>query len=246
MGAVPEVDLLAEANLDVTLESDQEALHLRLSFQLEAGWTVLFGPSGSGKSTILRLIAGLERPQQAHISLAGKALTNTATTLNVPAHRRGIRMVAQRPGLFPGKKVRDNILFGCTDSSILQEVVSLCRVETLLERRVELLSGGERQRVALARTLAADDMRCLLLDEPFSGMDGGLRNEILAGLRTWLAPRTIPVLLVTHDLSEVLASGARVLRLQDGQIVAQGSAEEVLAPELVHLRAALEMGVQRR
>ena len=246
MGATREGEHLAETALAVSILDSRGPLKLHVSFCLEAGWTVLFGPSGSGKSTILRTIAGLERPSVAQISLKGEALTDTARALAVPAYRRGVRMVAQRPGLFPNKNVRDNILFGCTDPARLLDVADLCRIRRLMERKVKELSGGERQRVALARTLAADGAKCLLLDEPFSGLDGELRDEILAELRLWLAPQRIPILLVTHDLGEVLTSEAEVLRLRDGEIIAQGHAEEVLASELEHLRGRLEMGVKRR
>ena len=237
---------MAKVGLNVSIQDSRGALRLHLSFCLEAGWTVLFGPSGSGKSTVLRIIAGLESAKAGQVVLGGELLTDTGCALNVPTHQRGIRMVAQRPGLFPGKSVRANILFGCTDQKKLVDVAHLCRVEALMNRRVEELSGGEQQRVALARSLAADGPRCLLLDEPFSGLDGGMRDNILADLKVWLAPQAIPVLLVTHDLGEVLASGSRVLRLREGKIVAQGMAEEVLSPELSLLRAALEMGVKRR
>ena len=237
---------MAETGMDVHIQDRRGALDLRVSFHLEVGWTVLFGPSGSGKSTVLRIIAGLERPKLGKVVLGGKSLTDTEHNVSVPPHRRGVRMVAQRPGLFPDKDVHANMRFGCAEQNKVTEVAHLCRVEALLKRKVQELSGGERQRVALARTLAAEGMRCLLLDEPFSGLDGVLRDEMLTDLKAWLAPKMIPILLVTHDAGEVLASGARVIRLRAGHVVARGLVEEVLAPELGLLRRGLEMGVERR
>lgn len=238
---------MANTDSQILINERRGALHLSLRFHLDEGWTVLFGPSGSGKSTVLRIIAGLERPGSGRVILRGETLTDAERGVHVPPHRRGVRMLAQSPALFPGRSVRGNVLFGAGSDTDLAAIARLCRIESLLERRSADLSGGERQRVALARTLAAiEGARCLLLDEPFSGLEVSLRDEILADLKLWLAPRRLPVLLVTHDVGEVLASGGRVLRLREGVIVAEGAAEEVLAPELCQLRAALQVSVERR
>ena len=139
-------------------------------------------------------------------------------------------MVTQRPALFPHLSLRDNVFY--TGSSPENKpVLELCRVGHLMEKWPHQLSGGERQRVALARTLAAGPGRLLLLDEPFTGLDLALRLELIRDLRAWLRISGTPVLMVTHDLAEVFAAGAEVLRLEAGRIAAQGSATEVLAEE---------------
>jgi ABC-type sulfate/molybdate transport systems ATPase subunit len=141
-------------------------------------------------------------------------------------------MVAQRPALFPHLSVLENILYRSTAP---EEIFTLCRVAHLLDKHPAQLSGGERQRVALARTLAVPECRLLLLDEPFTGLEASLRDGLIRDLRTYTQMREIPVLLVTHDLAEVFAADAHVLKMEDGRIVASGPAAEVLSSERTRL-----------
>lgn len=143
-------------------------------------------------------------------------------------------MVAQRPALFPHLSVRENLGFG-TQAEVPEALIDLCRVRTLLEKRPAQLSGGERQRVALARALAADQTRLLLLDEPFTGLENSLKDQLLRELMDWTVARDLPVLLVTHDVAEVFAARAHVLRMHEGEIVAAGPAVEVLAEDRLRL-----------
>jgi molybdate transport system ATP-binding protein len=113
----------------------------------------------------------------------------------------------------------------------LEAILRLCRISGLRDKMPSQLSGGERQRVALARAIAAGFGRLLMLDEPFTGMDGALRDELIAELKEWQAKQGAPILMVTHDLGEVFATGAEVMRMKDGRIVAVGPAEVVLAAE---------------
>ncbi len=229
----------------VELQDRRGALELDLAFTFRDGWTVLFGPSGSGKSTVLRMIAGLERPLAGRVVIGGETVLDVGRGVFMAAHRRGVRMVAQRPGLFPERTVRSNLNFGAESESRVKEVARLCRVERLMDRGVGELSGGERQRVALARSLATGGMRCLLLDEPFTGLDGRLRDDLLTEVQAWLEPRGVPVLLVTHDVGEVFASEGRVIRMRAGRVVTEGTAQKVLEEELTALRRRLEVGVER-
>jgi molybdate transport system ATP-binding protein len=236
----------------VTIRHATGPLSLDLCFTLDKPLTVLFAPSGAGKTTVLRIIAGLETPDNGRIvrSVDGSTasptrevvLLDTAVGLFVPPHRRRIRLVSQRPALFPHLSVLQNIRYGSAglprdegerDASVrsFQSLLALCRVEHLVEKRPLQLSGGERQRVALARSLVAGTGHLLMLDEPFTGLEADLRHAILEDLRAYLSDRGIPVLMVTHDVAEVFASGAHVLRMEDGRIVASGSANEVLGAE---------------
>lgn len=237
----------------VTLRHRSGPLDLDVDFILDAPWTALFAPSGAGKTTILRMIAGLDRPQTGVIvDPNGDNLLDTATHTAVPPHRRGIRLVAQRPALFPNLKIFQNVGYGFSSrttgtgpdtnrniASRLQEVFELCRINHLLDKKPSQLSGGERQRVALARSLAASPMQLLLLDEPFTGLESDLRDDLIRDLRSWTAQRGIPVLLVTHDIGEVFAAQAHVLKMESGRIVASGPAHEVLGPERDRLIARL-------
>jgi molybdate transport system ATP-binding protein len=230
-------------------------LSLDLSFSLTQRWSVLFAPSGAGKSTILRVIAGLLKPQHGRVLSRAHPgtevedeflLTDTETGVFVPPHRRVVRMVAQEPALFPHMDVMRNVKYGMLlvtrDRSeadelarYIVEILELCRITHLTTKMPAELSGGERQRVALARTIATGPGRILLLDEPFSGMDFELRDGLIRDLQTWLAKKSTPVLSVTHDVGEAFQLGAEVIRIDDGKVAAQGPVTEVLAEERLRL-----------
>ena len=164
---------MGEVRHEVEVRHRVGAVKLDVAFGLREGWTVLFGPSGAGKTTVLRVIAGLEKPEAGRVVRVAAegvtVLTDTATGVFLAAHRREVRMVAQRPALFPQMSVLGNVRYGSEGD--VGEVMELCRVSQLREKRPGELSGGERQRVALARALAAGG-RLLLLDEPFTGLEG--------------------------------------------------------------------------
>jgi molybdate transport system ATP-binding protein len=220
-------------------------------FELEAAWTALFAASGAGKTTILRMIAGLDRPIDGRIVANNAPLLDTAAGVFVPAYKRRIRMVAQRPALFPHLSVARNIDYGAPKEDLREdplasslrfdEIAELCRIDNLRTRMPQQLSGGERQRVALARALASFPADLLMLDEPFTGLEASLRDDIICDLRGYTAKRGIPVLLVTHDLGEVFAAEAHVLKMENGRIVASGPAPEVLAPERERLFDRLQI-----
>ena len=222
------------------------ALDVEVRFSMASPWTCLFGASGSGKSTILRAIAGLVRPERGRIVLgAGEVLFDHVRSICVRADQRGVRIAGQQAWLFPGT-VRRNLGYGVPSEkrSRMYEVAEHFRLGKLLETDVRDLSGGERQRVSLGRAVAAavyggDEVRLLLLDEPFAGMDSGLRDQLAVEVRDWLAALKIPVLSVTHDVGEAFLLKAEVIRVADGKIVAQGPVGEVLAEERERLRAVL-------
>lgn len=217
-----------------------------VAFTLTYPWTVLFGPSGSGKTTVLRAIAGFSRPDEAHITYGPEQtiLVDTRKGLFVPPHRRPVRSAAQTARLFPHHTVRQNLTYGMgsaartgATSSLVDEITSLFQLEGLAGRRPDGLSGGERQRVSVARAVVAAsayagaEKPLLLLDEPFTGLDTRLRDELLEGLREWLAHWKVPVLSVTHSLGEAFQLGAEVIKIADGRVVRQGPVAVVLAEE---------------
>jgi molybdate transport system ATP-binding protein len=225
---------LPDSTFDIELRHRSGALDLDVRFTLNPGWTALFAPSGAGKTTILRMIAGLDRPQSGRILVhPSRTLLDTATRTSVPPHQRQIRLVAQRPALFPHLSVMRNVRYGMASACPIpfETLLALCRITHLRDKHPAQLSGGERQRVALARALAAAPASLLLLDEPFTGLEAALRDEIIRDLRQHTNRGKIPVLLVTHDLGEVFAAEAHVLKMEAGRIVASGSAAEVLASE---------------
>ncbi|WP_241654708.1 ATP-binding cassette domain-containing protein [Granulicella sibirica] len=234
--------------LEVALRHRIGVLDLDVAFTLAKPWTSLFAPSGAGKSTVLRVIAGLVKPDGGRVVSAFVSqepqvrLTDTATGVFVPPHERNIRFVGQQSALFPHKTVSENVTYGMTsaDKSELSEILRICRIEHLLKKMPGNLSGGERQRVSLARALAAGGARALLLDEPFTGLDVALRDAITFDLRAWLRSRSIPVLHVTHDIGEVFSLADEVIRMEGGRVAAQGSPHDVLRAERERLLGLLD------
>jgi len=228
---------------------------LDVDFALTQPWTVLFGPSGSGKTTVLRAIAGFVRLEAGRIAREDLVMADSATGVFVPAHLRPVRSAAQAAWLFPHLTVMRNILYGCGRKSegtdevqAADEVMALFRLEQLSERLPRALSGGERQRVSVARavvsavTFQGPGKALLLLDEPFSGLDVTLRDELLANLRGWLVRWNIPVLSVTHDVGEAFQLGAEVIKIADGKVVDQGQVSDALAGERRLLMDQLSRG----
>ena len=207
---------------------------LRCSAAFGPGITAVFGPSGSGKTTLLNCVAGLARPDRGEIEVLGRTVYSSSRRVNVPPERRGIGYVFQDSALFPHLSVRENIRYGhrLTPEAgrvvSLERVVDLLRLEPLMDRGVLDLSGGEGQRVALARALAASP-RLLLLDEPISSLDLAFRGLILRYLKQVRDELSIPMVYVSHSISEVMALADDVLALRDGAQIAQGRPSTVLA-----------------
>jgi molybdate transport system ATP-binding protein len=204
-------------------------------------WTVVFGPSGSGKSTLLRLLAGLDspdlaRPTRSRIALDKCALTDTAIGMHLAPGCRQTALVAQQTALFPHLTVASNVAYGlrglegATRATRVEEMLALAGATELAARRPQDLSGGEAQRVALARALAPAP-RLLLLDEPFSALDGVASDALLERLQLWLRENKVQAVMATHDVTDALAMGAEVLLLREGRVAALGPAAEVLATE---------------
>lgn len=206
---------------------------LAAEFEAGAGITILFGPSGSGKSTLLNCIAGLIAPESGHIALGARVLFDTAAGINVPARMRSVGYLFQNLALFPHLTVEQNVKYGLAKmpTTMREErtatILESFRIAQLRGRKPNELSGGERQRVALARSLVTDPM-VLLLDEPLTALDALTKSEIIEDLRGWNASHEIPIVYVTHAVSEAFALGERVVVLDGGRILAQGTPQEVL------------------
>jgi molybdate transport system ATP-binding protein len=206
---------------------------LDVEFTVEPGFTILFGASGAGKTTLLDCIAGLQTPNAGRIAIGQEALFDSERGVNVLASRRGVGYLLQSLALFPHMTVRQNVQYGlhalppAAREARSREVMESFRIAALAERRANALSGGERQRTALARTLVLRP-RALLLDEPLTALDAQRKSEILDDLRAWNEQQRIPILYVTHQREEVFAVGERVIALEAGRVVAQGSAHDVL------------------
>lgn len=226
-GGPPHVSLSASIRKRMNRDFELEVMLL-----LAPGITMLFGPSGSGKTTLLRAIAGLVRPDAGSIAFGGDIVFSARSSVDVPTSRRNVGYVFQQLALFPHMTIGDNIGYGLTSTGSaraerVQAIARSFRIDHLLLRKPADVSGGERQRAALARSLVLDPA-VLLLDEPLSALDQSTQSLIIDDLRAWNAWHKIPILYVTHAHREVFALGERVLAMDRGRIVADGSPSEVL------------------
>src|SRR6202521_341969 len=190
---------------------------------------VLLGPSGCGKTTMLRIIAGLEPPDA-----GGRVLFDGKDMTPVPIERRNVGMVFQSYALFPNMTVADNIGYGLRIRGVpkqeratrIAELVALTNITGLENRRIDQLSGGQRQRVALARAVAIRP-GILLLDEPLTALDAALRDRLRGELNRLLRALGITTIYVTHDQSEAMELGDRIVVMQKGAIAQIGTPREI-------------------
>jgi len=209
----------------------------RLDVRFEApelGVTSLFGASGTGKSSLLQAIAGLLRPERGHISIGELTFFDSEHRIDMPVQDRGIGYVFQDSRLFPHLSVEQNLRYGQTRSRgrerriSFDDAISVLAIDQLLERRVHDLSGGEKQRVAIGRALLAQP-RLLLLDEPLASVDDARKDEILACLERLRAQVPVPMLYVSHSLTEVVRIADHLVVMEEGVATATGAFREMLS-----------------
>ncbi len=192
--------------------------------------TAVVGPSGSGKSTLLRIIAGFEFPDRGRVLCDGKMLAEGPS--GVPAHKRGIGIVSQDGALFPHLSVAENIAFGFERGSPdrarrVADLLDMVELDgAMAMRRPHQLSGGQQQRVALARALGRRP-HLMLLDEPFSALDTGLRESMRKAVARVLRTAGITAILVTHDQAEALSFADQVAVLREGRLIQAGSPQSL-------------------
>ena len=200
-----------------------------INFDVSEGESlVLLGASGSGKTTILRVIAGLEKPDSGEIILHNKDVTN------LPARERGVGVIFQSYALFPKMNVEQNIgyglrLRGAANAAIKKKTDELIELVRMQEHRAKFpsqLSGGQQQRVAIARTLAYKP-EVLLFDEPFSALDAQIRQRLRGEIRTLLKKIKVPAIFITHDQEEALELGDRIAVLNSASIEQIGTPFDV-------------------
>ena len=217
---------------------------LDVAFQAAPGFTILFGASGAGKTTLLDCIAGIRRPDSGSISVGDRGLFDSSLGVNVPVAQRRVGYVFQSLALFPHLSVEQNVAYGLSHMPQAQRaervaaILQALRIAPLARRNTREISGGENQRVALARTLVTDP-EILLLDEPLASLDVSTKAQIIDDLRQWNRVHRAPILYVTHSHEEVFALGERVIVLDAGRIVAQGTPHEVMMAPLQETVAQL-------
>lgn len=219
--------------LDIALRHDFPGFALNARFRAPPGITVLFGRSGSGKTTIVNAVAGLLRPDAGRIASGDWVLLDTDKGIRLPPHRRRLGYIFQEGRLFPHLTVRQNLAFGAwfapqgAPRESQSRVVEMLGIGSLLDRRPGALSGGEKSRVAIGRALLSAP-QLILADEPLAALDEARKSEILPYFERLRDELSVPILYVSHAASEVARLATTVVALQDGRVVAQGPAADVL------------------
>ncbi|KPQ06325.1 MAG: ABC-type molybdenum uptake system ATPase component ModC [Rhodobacteraceae bacterium HLUCCA12] len=219
--------------LTVSVQHQLGDFTLDARFEAPAGVTVLIGPSGAGKTTLVNTVAGLLHPRQGRIVVDDWVLLDTQAGRVLPPHKRRLGYVFQGARLFPHMSVRQNLLYGrwfaprTARGESLDRVVDLLGIAHLLARRPGALSGGERQRVAIGRALLASP-RLILADEPLTALDEARKAEILPYFERLRDEVSVPILYVSHSLSEVARLATTVVAMKDGQVAAVGSPDAIL------------------
>jgi len=226
---------------------EYSSFRLTAEFSLPTEGTIaVFGPSGSGKTTLLRCLAGLIRSPSGFLQFDNEVWQDEAKGIFVPIHRRAIGLVFQEARLFPHLSIKRNLTYGMSRVSLqhrrisLDRVVDLLGVEPFLDRRPHQLSGGEQQRVAIGRALLRSP--CLLLmDEPLASLDIQRRREILPFIQRVHQELTMPIVYVSHDLSEILQLAKSLILLKEGRVAAVGPIQEIFGR--LDLPGVVEPGV---
>jgi len=206
--------------LSVNVAHRFEGFEFDVAFEAQPGITAIFGPSGSGKTSVIRAIAGLLSCDRAQVGLGGQDLSH------LPPNKRGIGYVFQDTRLFPHLTVLQNLRYGGTSDE--EKVIEVLGLQAMLERRPASLSGGEAQRVALGRALMSGP-KVLLMDEPLSALDGPRKAEVMPYLEALRNQTDLPILYVSHDVSEVARLARDIVVMDKGRVVVSGPLEDVLS-----------------
>lgn len=218
--------------LEVRLKKKVNGFTLDVEWNMDNDLTVIFGYSGAGKSMTLQIIAGLMKPDDGIVVSDGRFFFDSSSNINIPPQERSIGYVFQDLALFPHMTVAQNIQYGGNGlpknekNRLAAEMIEQFRLQGLENKLPSEISGGQKQRVAFARALMRKPAM-LLLDEPFSALDNPLRIEMRKLLKDIRRAFGIPVVLVTHDLTEALTMADRLIVYSGGKVVQSGTPEEI-------------------
>ncbi|MCF8009533.1 MAG: ABC transporter ATP-binding protein [Halanaerobiales bacterium] len=231
-------------DIDFYYDKNNDTILKDFDLNIHKGQTLsILGESGSGKSTILRLLAGLEKPEKGVIVIGNKIMNNENTF--VPPEKREVGMVFQDYALFPHMTVFENISFGINHLSkrkrneMVMETLNLVELVDHSGKYPHQLSGGQQQRTALARALVTEP-KILLLDEPFSNLDTNLKNNIRDSLKEIISKIGITTIIVSHDKLDALKLADQLIVLKEGKIVQKGNPEKLISnPESIYAESIL-------
>ena len=221
-------------NITKRLDTAEGSINAHFDLAINDGeFLTLFGPSGAGKTTLMRMIAGLEKPDGGTIEVDGEVWFDGSKKINLPPQKRSIGFVFQDYALFPTMSVRENLLFAAESTQQrhnVDELIELVELSQLSNRLPATLSGGQKQRVALARALVRHP-KILLLDEPLSALDPAMRQKLQDELSLIHDRLGVTTLLVSHDIAETVKLSDRLAQVESGHIKRLCSPMEFFSPQ---------------
>jgi len=234
---------MIEINIHRKLHGAEGALDLRFDTTIQAGeFATIYGTSGAGKTSVMRMLAGLLTPDKGRIVVDGFTWFDKDHKVNIKPQLRNIGMVFQDYSLFPNMTVKENLEFALEKGqsrSIVDDLLQLSELGQLYNKKPTILSGGQKQRVALARALVRQP-KLLLLDEPLSALDSEMQSKLQDYILKVHQEFKLTTIMISHDLLEVIKMSGRVLILEEGRIMKDGTPAEVLP--LTRLKAFLANG----
>ncbi len=221
---------MIEIDIKKRLQSTEGEMVLSVNQTIDKGEFIAFyGPSGAGKTSTLQMLAGLMRPDEGHIKVNGKYWYQEGSNRQFPMQQRKIAYMFQDYALFPHMSIEENIAYAVastTDKDFTKELISSMQLTELADKKPYTLSGGQKQRVALARALAQQP-DILLLDEPLSALDTKVRLELQDYLAQYHRSLGLTTIMISHDISELVKLVDRVFQIEDGQIIKQGTPQDL-------------------
>ncbi|HNX23834.1 MAG TPA: ATP-binding cassette domain-containing protein [Spirochaetota bacterium] len=204
-------------SINLSIKKKLKFLDIDISFSCPDGkLLVMIGPSGGGKTTIIRMLAGLDKPDEGKILFNNRAWFDSRKGISVPVQKRRLGYVFQDYTLFPHLSLYDNAAFAAYDKKDVDELFELFRISHLRDRKPHMVSGGERQRCAICQAIARRP-KALLLDEPFSALDVVTRRGLREELKNLKEKFSFPTIYVTHDINEALYLADEIFPVVDGK-----------------------------
>lgn len=225
---------MIDISIHKKLCSNSGNMDLDVKFEISKGKLItLYGKSGAGKTTILKIIAGLLKPDNGNIAVDGNIWFDSVKKINLRTQKRNLGFVFQDYSLFPNMSVKENLTFALAkgqDRTIVNDLIEIIELGNLQNRDPNTLSGGQKQKVALARTLVQRP-EILLLDEPLSALDEEMRIRLQRYILKVHQEFNLTTILISHDISEIIKMSDYLMELDHGKIVSQGTPKEMFGAD---------------